>query len=54
MSHNEFMALHEQKLRTRVLHLEYAIGRFLKDGDVGRLRNAYSNEWVRPIGEPHE
>jgi hypothetical protein len=48
------MELNEQQLRTRVLHLEFAIKRFLDDGDVGRLRNAYSNEWVRPIGEKDE
>ena len=46
--------LKEQALRTRVIHLEYAIGRFLKDGDRDRLANAYSNEWVGPLGEADE
>ena len=46
--------LKEQVLRTRVMHLEYAIGRFLKDGDRDRLARAYSNEWVQPIGGQDE
>ena len=50
----DLMRLKEQKLRTRVMHLEYAIKRFLDDGDTDRLRNVYSNEWVQPIGETHD
>lgn len=50
----DLMRLKEQNLRTRVMHLEYAIKRFLDDGDTDRLRNAYSNEWVQPIGENDE
>lgn len=45
----DLMRLKEQNLRTRVMHLEYAVGRYLKDGDRARLENAYSNEWVQPL-----
>jgi hypothetical protein len=45
------MDLQKQALRTRVLHLEYAIGRYLTDGDRDRLARAYSNEWVQPLQE---
>ena len=50
----ELMRLKEQSLRTRVMVLEYAIKQFLDGGDVDRLRNAYSNEWVQPLGESDE
>ena len=40
-----------QKLRTRVLHLEYAINRYLNDGNRELLQTAYSNEWVQPLQE---
>jgi hypothetical protein len=43
--------LKEQVLRTRVLHLEFAISRYLQDGDRDRLQTAYSNEWVQPLEE---
>lgn len=46
--------LREQKLRTRVMHLEHAIRRFLEDGDRDRLANAYENEWVAPLGAEDE
>jgi len=46
--------LREQALRTRLMHLEYAVGRFLRDGDRDRLANAYSNEWAGPLGENDE
>jgi len=46
--------LKEQALRTRLMHLEYVVGRFLKDGDRDRLARAYSNEWVQPIGDEDE
>ena len=48
---SKLMQIREQGLRTRVMHLEYAIGRYLNDGDRARLENAYSNEWVQPIKE---
>jgi len=54
MLDDAIMGLQAQKLRTRVLHLEYAIQRFFDDGDMDRLRHAYSNEWVQPIGETHD
>ena len=54
MVDQKIMGLEAQRLRTRVLHLEYAIGRFFTDGDVERLRRAYSNEWVQPIGKNSE
>ena len=43
------MRLREQMLRTRVMHLEDAIGSYLVDGDRARLETAYSNEWVKPM-----
>jgi hypothetical protein len=43
--------LREQTLRTRVMFLEYAINRYLHDGDRDRLARAYSNEWVQPLQE---
>ena len=46
---SKLMRIREQGLRTRVMHLEYAIGRYLKDGDRARLETAYSNEWVEPL-----
>ncbi len=46
--------LREQMLRTRVMHLEHAIDRYLRDGDKGRLSTAYSNEWVKPLGGSDE
>lgn len=48
-NYNELMRLKEQALRTRVMHLEYTIGRYLKDGDRTKLERAYSNEWVQPM-----
>jgi hypothetical protein len=54
MLDNTIMSLEAQKLRTRVLHLEYAINRFFHDGDIDRLHHAYSNEWVRPMRETNE
>ena len=51
---NLLMQLKEQNLRTRVMVLEHAIRQFLDGGDVDRLRNAYSNDWVQPIGENDE
>jgi hypothetical protein len=48
------MELREQKLRTRVMHLEYAIGRYLQDGDRDKLATALSNEWVKPLGVDDE
>jgi hypothetical protein len=48
---DKLMALREQMLRTRVMHLEHAIGRFLTDGDTARLERAYSNEWAQPLGD---
>ena len=49
--YTKLMQIREQGLRTRVMHLEYAIERYLDDGDRARLKNAYSNEWVQPIKE---
>ena len=46
--------LKEQALRTRLMYLEYAVARFLQDGDRDRLARAYSNEWVQPLGENDE
>jgi len=46
--------LKEQALRTRLMGLEFAIARFLQDGDRDRLARAYSNEWVQPLGEQDE
>ena len=54
MLDHKIMGLEAQKLRTRVLLLEAAIKRFLDDGDLDRLRRAYSNEWVQPIGETND
>ena len=51
---NDLMRLREQSLRTRVMHLEHAIKRFLDEGDRDRLARAYSNEWVKPLGENDE
>jgi len=51
---SDLMRLREQQMRTRVMVLEHAIKRFLSDGDRDRLARAYSNEWVRPIGEHDE
>ena len=48
------MKLREQKLRTRVMHLEHAIRRYLDEGDRERLLAAYSNEWVKPLGGSDE
>ena len=45
----KLMQIREQGLRTRVMHLEYAIGRYLKDGNRASLENAYSNEWAQPL-----
>lgn len=47
----KLMQIREQGLRTRVMHLEYAIERYLDDGNRQLLENAYSNEWVQPIKE---
>ena len=55
MTDFKFLAqMREQMLRTRVMHLEAAIDTFLSDGDVLKLEGAYSNEWVKPIGESNE
>ena len=51
---DKLMELREQKLRTRVMYLEFAIDRFLKDGDRAKLERAYSNEWVQPLGDEDE
>ena len=40
--------LKEQALRTRLMFLEFAVARFLQDGDRDRLARAYSNEWELP------
>ena len=45
----DLMRLKEQSLRTRVMVLEYSIGKFLRDGDREKLESAYSNEWVQPL-----
>ena len=47
----QLMRIREQGLRTRVMVLEHAIKQFLDSGDVDALSRAYSNEWVKPIGE---
>ena len=51
---DEMRHLREQVLRIRVMVLERAIKRFLDEGDRDRLARAYSNEWVKPLGENDE
>ena len=51
---SRLMTLREQSLRTRLMFLEFAVARFLRDGDRDRLARAYSNEWVEPLGEADE
>jgi hypothetical protein len=46
--------LKEQKLRTRVLYLEWAIARFQQTGDKSTLDRAMSFEWTKTIGEGME